>query len=212
VNYQEVRTNYIEHNAYATITGPSAGSIFKDWSIGMNIYEVQAFGNTTLVGAFGELGPARIGKNGGIGFYNPTAGAYLSGGVLSNPTGTEIRNQDGYGDGHYGAPRGNRNHMGIDLVTIVGQNVVSPVTGTAVNFTGATSGKPMVDITSSDASLGIDKIRMLYVNMPSGVSAWQSYNVQAGQTVLGTAANMVNLGYPSGMTPHVHIQVMQNGQ
>jgi hypothetical protein len=80
VNYQEVRTNYIEHNAYATITGPSAGSIFNDWSNGMNIYEVQAFGNTTLVGAFGELGIARIGINGGIGFYNPTAGAYLSGG------------------------------------------------------------------------------------------------------------------------------------
>lgn len=132
---------------------------------------------------------------------------------LINPSGGALRGQDAYGNGHFGASRdgGGRKHMGIDILTTVGQNLVSPVTGSAVNYTGATFGKPMIDITPSNSTLGIDKVRILYVNIPSGVNAWKKYNVTAGQTIIGTAANLGSLGYPKGITPHIHVQIMVKG-
>jgi murein DD-endopeptidase MepM/ murein hydrolase activator NlpD len=131
-------------------------------------------------------------------------------GTLTNPTGGGIRN-DSAGEGHYGADRGDRPHLGLDLTTTNGQNIVSPVDGTAVNFTGAKTGYPIVDITPSDASLGIDKIRILYVNAPGGAQLGTSYNISAGQTI-GSAANLQSLGYSNGVTPHAHVQVYVGGR
>ncbi len=129
--------------------------------------------------------------------------------LLVNPTGGGIRS-DGGGDGSFGASRGTRTHAGIDLQTTNGQNVVSPITGTATNFVGATSGYPMVDITPSDTSQ-IQMIRMLYIDAPAGATAGGSYPVTAGQSI-GTAANLQNLGYPDSVTPHVHIQIKKDGE
>lgn len=47
--------------------------------------------------------------------------------VLFNPTGGVIR-KDPAGDGHFGALRGERKHVGLDL-TIPSNNVWSPITG-----------------------------------------------------------------------------------
>jgi RHS repeat-associated protein len=142
------------------------------------------------------------------------ADAQSNKGDLINPSGGALRGQDAYGNGHFGASRdgGGRKHMGIDILTTVGQNLVSPVTGKAVNYIGTTSGKPMIDIIPSNAALGIDKVRILYVNMPGGVKAWNSYNVTAGQTLIGTAADLGTLGYPKAITPHIHVQVMVGGK
>jgi hypothetical protein len=41
----------------------------------------------------------------------------------------KVREEDGHGNGHYGANREGRKHTGIDLVTTPGQTVTSPVTG-----------------------------------------------------------------------------------
>jgi hypothetical protein len=123
-----------------------------------------------------------------------------------------LRGTDSAGSGHYGASRGQRVDLGIDIIATPGQTIVSPVSGRAVNFVGATLKKPMVDIIPSNSALGIDKIRLLYVNAPANVSAWASYNVQAGHSV-GTLADLVNeLHYPAGITQHVHVQVMVGGQ
>ncbi len=43
-----------------------------------------------------------------------------------------IREDDPYGSGHYGAPRGRRTHNGIDIKASPGQPVTSPVSGTFV--------------------------------------------------------------------------------
>lgn len=129
---------------------------------------------------------------------------------LVNPTGGGIR-KDKEGDGNYGAPRGSKRHLGIDLVTTEGQEILSPVNGTAVNFSGSTAGYPMVDITPSDASLGISVVRMLYVDALPGTNAWAPYSVTAGVTVVGTSSNLQSLGYSSGVTPHVHFQIKVGG-
>jgi murein DD-endopeptidase MepM/ murein hydrolase activator NlpD len=137
-------------------------------------------------------------------------------GKLTNPTGGGIR-RDSQGDGAWHAPRRSRKHLAIDLSATNGQDVVSPVDGIAVHFTGAKTGYPIVDITPSDTSLGIDKIRILYVDAPSGTKAWSSSSVTAGQ-VIGTATDLQTLTnfssgnlYSSGVTPHVHVQVYNGG-
>ena len=132
---------------------------------------------------------------------------------LTNPSGGVIRQQDGFGDGNFGARRdgGTRDHAGIDITTVVGQNIVSPIDGSAVNFIGATSGIPMLEITPNDPNLGIDRIRILYVDMPQGTAEWTPYNVNAGDNI-GNAANLVDLGYPPGITPHIHVEVFSGGQ
>jgi hypothetical protein len=134
--------------------------------------------------------------------------------LLFNPSGGALRGQDAYGNGHFGAPRsgGARKHMGIDILTIVGQDLVSPVTGKAVNYIGTSSGKPMIDITPSDSAIEIEKERILYVNIPSEINAWSPYTVIGGKTLIGTAANLGDLGYPKDITPHIHVQVMIGGK
>ena len=95
---------------------------------------------------------------------------------------------------------------------------MSPLDGTTVHFTGSKTGYPIVDIVPSDTSLGIDKIRILYVDAPSGTSAWSSSSVTAGQ-LIGTATDLQTLTnfssgnlYSSAVTPHVHVQVYSGGQ
>ncbi len=132
-----------------------------------------------------------------------------SGTQLVNPSGGKLRGQDKFGDGHYGASRdgGSRKHMGIDILTTIGQDLVSPVDGTATYVKGT---KGTVDIIPSNKTLGITKIRLLYIN--SDLKVGTSFPVVAGQTVIGTAANLETLGYSKGMTPHTHVQVRKNDQ
>ena len=185
----------------SSIEGGGAGKVFARTAIAATAGGISAelgggkFANGALSAAFVHL-------------FNGEAHAVRK--KLTNPTGGGIRN-DAKGDGRFGAPRGSRKHFGIDLEASSGQDVVSPIDGTAVNYTGATSGYPMVDIIPYDTSLGIDKIRLLYVDAPSGVSAWNSYSVSEGQSI-GSAANLQSLGYSSGVTPHVHVQVMRGGK
>ena len=128
---------------------------------------------------------------------------------LTNPTGGTIRS-DGEGDGNYGSPRGNRDHLGLDITSTDGQGVVSPVDGSAVNFTGASTGYPIVDITPTNQSLNIDLIRILYVG-PSNTNSGGRYNILEGG-VIGNSVNLQGLGYSNGVTPHVHIQIQSGGQ
>lgn len=52
--------------------------------------------------------------------------------MILSPTGSlEIR-MDGWGQGSYGAPRGNRSHSGVDLVCVPKQVILAPITGTVV--------------------------------------------------------------------------------
>ena len=131
---------------------------------------------------------------------------------LHNPTGGDLRGDDQHGSGHYLARRkGGRPHLGIDILSDLGQNVVSPIDGIATNFIGATSNIPMVDIIPNDNTLGIQKIRILYVNENVNNSS-STYKVFQGQTSIGTNASLPKLGYPSGIRQHIHLQIQINNK
>jgi RHS repeat-associated protein len=128
--------------------------------------------------------------------------------LMLNPSGGTIREQDGFGSGAYGAPRdgGTRTHLGIDITTTVGQDIIAPEDGTITYFQDHSG----LDIDRAP-NLRVKKIRILYVNKPAGLAYGVAYQVRAG-SVIGTAANLSNLGYPSGITPHVHVQLRAGGR
>ena len=74
--------NALNNSSYYHFTGAAAQSLFgmmksahKD---GFNLYGVQAFGRLTIVSSLGDIGSTEFGQNGGIGFSNPTANAFMS--------------------------------------------------------------------------------------------------------------------------------------
>jgi len=64
-------------NESLTLTGVAAQSLYQNYTYGMNIYSISAFGRATLVSCFGELGPVEGSEEVGIYFNNPTAGAFI---------------------------------------------------------------------------------------------------------------------------------------
>lgn len=143
---------------------------------------------------------------------NNSSGTF--GGDLINPTGLGIRN-DGQGLGHFGAPRGSRKHAGLDFATVIGQDIYSPVDGRVVYATGASKGARVDIYPTNPSAAGFTMIRMLYVDRPPGVNPWATVKVTAGMSI-GVAADLQTRGYPSSVSPHIHLQmqngVLQNGQ
>jgi hypothetical protein len=128
--------------------------------------------------------------------------------TLVNPTGLGIRNDAG-GQGYYGASRGNRKHYGIDFQSVDGQDIVSPVSGIAIN-SSFINGKgitiPTVVIIPFNVNIGFDKLELLYVGPIGG--GWRT--VKAGD-VIGQSVNLQSLGYPPNVGAHVHLQMRLNG-
>ncbi len=133
----------------------------------------------------------------------------IPGGQLVNPSGRGMRNDAG-GLGHYGAPRGNRLHRGLDLQTIDGQDIVSPIDGRAINSSWVNSRGitiPTIVIIPTAKNLGFNNLQLLYAGPVGG--GWRE--VKAGE-VIGKALNMQSLGYPPSVGPHVHVQMRMNGR
>ena len=67
---------------------------------------------------------------------------------MTNPTGGDMRGCDGNGKGcgHYGASRdgGVRRHLGVDIQSTPGQDVVAPLDGRAYPINGKYSGVHIV--------------------------------------------------------------------
>ncbi|KAF2069334.1 hypothetical protein CYY_009349 [Polysphondylium violaceum] len=127
--------------------------------------------------------------------------------LFVNPTGKGIRNDSG-GQGHFRAPRGTTTHEGIDFSTIVGQDIVAPFDGYAMNRIGAKSGYPLVDIYPTKPYSEFDYLQILYVVKPETISSGVSRLVKAGG-VVGVAANLQTLNYPPTVGPHVHVQLLK---
>ena len=56
--------------------GGSLENVYSSSTAGFNLYLVSAFGNTTIVSSFGDIGDVKYSANGGLTFENQTAGAY----------------------------------------------------------------------------------------------------------------------------------------
>ncbi len=115
-----------------------------------------------------------------------------------------IRWADKHGCGLWGAPRGTRRHHGLDLLALVGEAVLSPVTG-RVNRVGIaysdTDYYKILDIIPA----GLDGylVRIFYAS-PNHAFA-PGAKVLAGD-VIGSAQD-IGARYP-GIMNHIHLEVV----
>lgn len=115
-----------------------------------------------------------------------------------------IRN-DPAGDGHFGAPRGGRPHRGIDYRCTPGMDVLSPVYGRVTKY-GYCYADDLrwryVQVTDMEGR----KHRLFYVT-PRAALGDQVTPV----TMVGTAQD-ISQRYPGRqMRPHVHYEVIEDG-
>ncbi len=120
--------------------------------------------------------------------------------IFVNPTGKGIRNDAG-GLGHFGAPRGDRKHDGVDFSCEEDQEVLMPVDGKIVrkSYPYANDLKWQgVDIVNPRI-----EIKMWYFKPFSNVIGKE---VKAGEPI-GFAQN-IGLKYEN-VTPHVHLRIIK---
>ncbi len=104
------------------------------------------------------------------------------------------------GGGHYGAPRGGREHNGIDYECIPGAEILSPISGMITKHGYAYSDDSTfryVEITDANEY----RHRIFYVEPEAGLG-----DQVTTCDVIGTAQNISDR-YPGGMTPHVHYEI-----
>ena len=113
------------------------------------------------------------------------------------------RGRDAWGEGHWGASRGDRTHMGIDYAAVPGSTLVSPVTGQVTKI-----GYPYSDDLSYRYVEVTDgrgyRHRFFYVE--PGVIMRQT--IIAEFSALGVIQDITaRYATPKGMTPHFHYEV-----
>ena len=116
-----------------------------------------------------------------------------------------LRQPDAFGEGHYGASRGDRIHNGIDLACYPGTTLESPVSGTVTKL-GYPYGDDLsfryVQVTDED---GFDH-RFFYVKPKIDIG----FPVFANSTELGESQDLTER-YPE-ITNHIHYEIKKDGE
>jgi len=112
-----------------------------------------------------------------------------------------MRYTDKFGSGHYGAPRGNKTHRGIDIHAPVNSMILSPVMG-EITKQGFPYGDDLsfryVEITTSDSL----RFRFFYVKLLSSLTIGDKIQID---DVIGYTQDLNNRY--EGITPHFHFEV-----
>jgi hypothetical protein len=134
---------------------------------------------------------------------SPTRGRPIM--LFQKMTNGRTRQRDSWGRGHYGAPRGSRTHRGLDIVSVPGEVVSSPIPGHVVREAVPYANDPSlrgVVIKGSGEWNGFE-VKVFYVEgLFSGF-------VRAGDP-LGHAQDITQK-YP-GITNHIHVEVRVDGE
>lgn len=120
----------------------------------------------------------------------------------------EIRN-DFCGRGAWGAPRGDRPHLGVDYIAKEGTHIYAPHGG-VIAHVGYAYSKDKYKYT------GRESLRTIWLQTPFG--RWKFLYLQPRVrelqeinrgTIIGTMTNMAQF-YESGMTNHIHVELWVN--
>ena len=125
--------------------------------------------------------------------------------LIKSPTkDTLLREADPGGGGWYGAPRGERKHKGLDVITEPDEEILSPITGEFVRY-----GKPYSRTDKFDLVVLKNEtyqIKLMYVK---GYSFAKGERIEAGQPI-GKAQDIAGY-WNNGMANHVHLEVEKYG-
>lgn len=118
-----------------------------------------------------------------------------------------LRGNDPTGHGYYGAKRGTRKHKGLDIVTVPGEDIISPISGHFRKL-GQVYSNPAkfkyIEIVND-----VYRIRLMYVTFGNNVRFKTNDRIAKGQ-VLGKAQAIAS-HWGGGMANHVHVEVYKNG-
>ena len=121
---------------------------------------------------------------------------------------TPARQQDAYGSGEYGAPRGSRKHKGIDYACCVDSRVFSPVVGLVSKLGYAYEDDlafRYVQVTTEDGY----NVRVFYIDPTIPIGHRVNKN-----SLIGTSQDL-QVRYPkdqdhkTAITNHVHVEVFK---
>lgn len=132
------------------------------------------------------------------------AGAALLGSVkmFANVLSVQRVRNDALGLGHFGAPRGDHIHEGLDLVAKPGEPVFSPITGKFVRLGFAYPGDHRYHLAVLEGEGYL--VKLFYLNP---LDFLPGEPIARGQ-VVGTAQD-ISARYGQEMTPHVHVEVVR---
>jgi RHS repeat-associated protein len=208
--FDEVYNNYVVPNSCYS------GQVSKGCDVGGETVLIMKDG---IIIEIGELFPGRTenglggphsGQNDLYRSYNPGLDRF------KDPTGLGARLPDNAGSGFYGAGRKDpdgttRYHLGLDFISIPGQNLFAPISGRAYYYSSSSNGNTWCAIRIFPTSMDVNYIDVCYLEVPESyaVGDSQSYQVTIGQ-IIGTALDLHSI-YPDGMgwgmQNHVHVQV-----
>ena len=117
---------------------------------------------------------------------------------MLNPTGKTIRN-DTIGTGHFGAPRRDRKHNGVDFLCTPGQIVISPIDGFVSRIA-----YPYASRTYKGLEIVGERVSVLIFYIEPAVDIQRSH-VKAGD-IIGTAQDVSKM-HGNAMKPHVHLGI-----
>lgn len=109
------------------------------------------------------------------------------------------RLKDAWGSGAFGAARGEHIHQGLDIKTIVGQQILSPISGTITRHPYPYNGDLVY--TGIEIKNAEFHVKIFYVKPVVAIG-----NTVAKGQVIATAQNIA-AKYSSSMTNHAHIEV-----
>lgn len=118
----------------------------------------------------------------------------------------EMRTCDPMGCGHYGASRGSRKHMGLDVVVSKGDTIYSPITGYVSRFPYPYASDLKykgIEIIGEGEHQGL-KVKIFYCLPTLSIRA----KVSKGQKI--ATAQAINEKYGKSMTNHIHIEFYKN--
>ncbi|WJG10931.1 peptidoglycan DD-metalloendopeptidase family protein [Aliiglaciecola sp. LCG003] len=123
-------------------------------------------------------------------------------------TSGKIRNDVPGGFGHFGAPRGNRKHAGVDFASAVGSEVIAPVSGTIARFTPV-YGDPLKNhhlvgiVIKNDVNPNYET-KVFYVKPDKNLKVGDY--VEGGTSRLGKTQNL-DFIHDTRLTPHIHVEI-----
>lgn len=117
---------------------------------------------------------------------------------MISPTGKPVRGTDKWGEGRYGAKRGDHLHKGADFICEPGQDVMAPISGLVER-----EARPYAEGEYSGLLIreALFAVKMFYFEP---IKEIVGKFVSMGQKI-GVAQDVAKK-YP-GMTPHIHLEI-----
>ena len=170
--------------------GGSLENVYSSSTAGFNLYSVSAFGNTTIVSSFGDIGNVKYSVNGGLTFENQTAGAYAGevsvgsaggGDLFGNTVGLQSTAFEiSLGSGIWGEAT---RDLGKTTSTVTAEIQAAKVIGNIGKVAR------IGNIVGNTLSIGANSINVYYNPTPGNIG-------RLSVSVIATSANGLNLVIP----------------